>query len=382
MTDLESRLRESFSHQVTAPPPVPDLPDTVVRRGRRARHRRAGASVVAAIALVSGGLVLVDRPGSDRQSLQPGGPTGVAPRGFLDGYGLGSGDEETVAYGVGERAVFPGQVKDVSGVAGTVVVAKRARAGVVYLSDEAGRQALQLLDEKGSVHPLAEDVTGLAVSPSGAQVAFQPSGTVDLVVLDVASGSQVLRRALGISAQPVAWIGTEVLLSVDDLGTRNVRAWSTVTGKVRPVGGNAYSEALGAAAGTDLVALRRAADGCVTVSHLAERADLWSDCDHDFVGFSPGGGSVLLRDGSSVVVRDALTGDLLGSPHLPRTGVLAAGLLTDDTVLALVRGTLGDGNLSVAAVSCPAAGDSACLYLRSTGDAEHAWVAGARPLDP
>lgn len=382
MTDLEARLRDSFARQVTETPPVLDLPDSVVRRGRRARHRRAGASAVAVIALVAGGLVLVGRPGADRQSLQPGGPAGMAPSGFLEGYGLGGGDEETVPYGVGDRAVFPGQVQDVAGVGRTVVAAQRASSGVVYLADEAGRLALGVLDDSGSDRVLAEDVTGLAVSPSGAQVAFQPAGTLDLVVLDVASGSQVLRRALGISAQPVAWIASEVLLSVDDLGARSVRAWSTVTGRVRSVGGAAYSEALGSAAGTDLVALRRTADGCVTVSHLSERPDLWSDCEHDFVGFSPGGGSVLLRDGGSWVVRDALTGDRLGSPHLPRTGVLAAGLLTDDAVLALVRHAVGDGGSRVAAVSCPAAGETVCLYLRDLGDAEHAWIARGRPLDP
>ena len=376
MTDLENRLRESFARQVTAPPPVLDLPDAVVRRGRRARHRRAGASVVAAIAVLAGGLVLAQQSGPARQSLQPGGP-GADP---LQGYAVGTGDDIRVAVGVDSRATFPAERGAGPGFDGRVVASALVPfdapvPGPVAAVVDPGTGVLRLevLGTDHVVRRLADDVApGLAVDVEGKRVAYATAS--DLVVLSISTGKELARHQL--VGVPGGWVGDEVLVTSGG----EVKAWDTRKDTVRVVAEpSAYTAVLGAGAHSDLVALTRGGDGCVTVSHLADRPDLWSDCDHEFVGFSPLSGSVLLRDDQGWYVRDARTGDLLGSPHLPRSGVLAAGLATDDAVLALVRYRLRTGESTVSVISCPAAGDSPCVLAYDLGDAEHGWVAGSRP---
>lgn len=385
MNDLESRLRDSFDRQVAVSPALPDFPDTVVRRGRRARRARTTLSGAAVLALVAGGLVLAVEQQPQRQSLEPGtrppmAVDALAPAGFVEGLPTAARDEQTMAYGVGPSAAFPAGDDKVGGLGGRVIAVQQAGDDVVYLVDDgAGRQQLGVLRSNGELDALVEDASGLAVDPTGVKVAYQPRHTTDLVVLEVATGGEVVRRDLGFAGAPMAWVGAEVLLSADDAGTHEVRAWSTVTGATRTVGGSTYGDVLGAARGSDLVALSRASDGCVTVSHLAERPDLWTDCGRSFVAFSPGGGSVLLRSGSGLVVRDALTGDVVGSPHVSAGGLLGVGLLDDDTVLALNRYRGSDGVIRVAATVCPAANDSACGLLRLFGDFQTAWVAGSRP---
>jgi hypothetical protein len=395
--DLETRLRDSFAHQVTEAPAALDLPDTVVARGRRVRTRQRLAAGTGALAVVATVAVLSAAGGSRPAGLQvahdptptPSAvPRLAAPDSWVQGLAHDTTSRLATPVFVGGRLVLPGRTATVAGVEGDVYAATAVAGGVV-VSFAAPDQTAQLsfASAAGEMRQLDPRATfGHAVDPTGTKVAFGSYGTADNRVVEIATGRLLARATLTDKAgpgTPVGWVGDEVLLTTGDGAAVYAKAWNTRTGAVRTIAPERYRGAYGVVGQSDLVALHQGDGTCVAVSYLHQKGDLWTTCAGWYVGFSPDGSRLLLSERSETgqpqgaTVHDAKTGALRGRIALPPQGVLSVGWSDDATVAAVVRVLDPAGTVTVLVVTCPTDG-KACTSHDQLADVASAWVANAR----
>jgi hypothetical protein len=370
MTDLETRLRESLSAQVTETPHVFDLPGTVVARSKRVRRNRALACSAAALSVVAAFAVALVGSPSKPTSLQPGeGPrTGsatraVAPQAWDDAL-LTTPTRSVPADVVVGGTLFRHDPVGHQALNADTVLAAAALpdGGTALIRRGPDGQQLVVVDASGTVSVRASDVgEGLAVQQGTSTAAYVDPRRSQLLVMDLLTGSVVASKQVTGRVVPVAWIGDRVLLTLGEGSAERASIWTPATAEVRDIGTPGTYDAALAAGGTgDLVALAKGY--CVTVSHLTQAGDLWSQCSADDARFSPTGKRVLITESAdnqvlTAVVRDAADGTESPALAFPGDGVLSVGWADDDTVTALVR-SRESGGVVVIAVTCPVDGST------------------------
>lgn len=355
MDRLEEQLRDELSRRVATPPYVPNLADTVVRRGRRAKQRRALAAAGAAVAVVAVVLASTsvlpspdDRP-ERFADLPLEGPPRVPM--FVDQTG------ELIEWVGGEqRSRQLGELWAVAQVpAGLLVVMPGERPGLGLLGEN-----------ETAPRPLVEEMAshGVAVSDDGrrAAVVAWSGPSQQLQEVDVSTGA-VLRTVLlarpDFSARepvvPVAYSGGAVLITAGEGPRQRAVLWeSGEDAVVAQLDG--FRRALGGADadfsdGRDAVGGRGAFDvdddRCRVEVHQLRNGDgdPWQLCRENFVSFSPSGEYLLATDAvaTGLVVHDAGSGDVRRTFQVPDY-VSAASWESEDAVLYT---TASDGSMVV-----------------------------------
>lgn len=370
MDRLEEQLRDELTRRVAAPPYVPHLAETIVRRGRRVRQRRALTAAGAAVAVVAvalAGTSVLPSP-SDRGERYAAEPLEGPPRVpiFL------AQDGELVEWFDGEQRSHG--LRDMTPVA-------KLPDGILVVGGPGGQLGLAVLaDDRSQPSPVLAELShsAVAVSDDGDRVVVVTSDGPgrQLKELELPSG-RVLRTVVLAGpvfpgdelVLPVAYSGDAVLLTAGEGRRQRAYLWEAgdehVVGQLdrfRSVLGGAdadFSGDRGAIGGRGAFTVD---DDCrVEVHQLRNRGgNPWRLCGEDFVGFSPDGEHVLATgEGlTAVVVRDADSGDVRRTFEVPGR-VNAAGWESDD---ALLYTSVQDGGTVV--VRCSVSRD-ACTQAAS-----------------
>jgi hypothetical protein len=344
MDRLEEALRDELTRRVAAPPYLPNLADSAVRRGRRVRQRRvltaAGAALaVVAVALASTSVLPSSTERGERFADAPlEGPPRVPL--FLDQSG------ELVDWVDGEQRAH--------GLPNATPVAKLPD-GLLVVGGPGGQLGLGVLaDDRSQTTPVLTALmhSSVAVSDDGARVAVVTAEGFgrQLQELELPSGRVLRSVALAQPwfpedefVLPVAYSGDAVLLTVGEGPRQRAMVWEgggdAVVGQLDGFRGVAGGADADFSSDRDTIGGRAAftvddADCGVEVHQLRNGAgNPWKLCGEDFVGFSPGGGSVLAVDEpTALVVRDADNGDVRRTFETPDS-VATAGWESEDALL-------------------------------------------------
>jgi hypothetical protein len=221
MTERLSTLLREEAQRLVVPAPPTDLVLADGRALRRRRRIRTGVAVVAAVAVVTVGTgyaVTGLGDGGGKRAVEPAGPS--------TGHGAVFTLGTTVFWDGGTESA---QIDDDAikstyySSAGLVV-----RHGDNNWSDGGGEQRFSLVTEDGTVHNVSvvteEVVPGIDPAQPYLAYAVVASGTVEVVVHDVATDEEVARVAVpdarkwgGWSAPPVALHGDTVYVGTDDV---------------------------------------------------------------------------------------------------------------------------------------------------------------------
>lgn len=345
MDRLEVDLRDEFARQVAVVPSLPQIADTALRRGRRARRRRAALVAAAGVGVLAVTLSLtsVVSPLTDRRADVAAVPLDGPPR---------------VPLFVGQTAEvldWPDGVQRTRSVGESVVPVAQVPAGLLVVIG--GTQpALGLLgseDETARVVVAGLAGEGVAVSDGGLRAAIVTNGEYgrQLQEVELPSG-RVLRSVnlappvfgFGEPVVPAAYSGQAILVNIGEGGAQRTRLWEgngdevvgNLEGVVATVGGADadFSDARDALGGRVAFTVRD--DRCRIEVHQLRNGDgnPWSLCRETFAGFSPDGRAVLATDatGRALLVREADDGDLKRTFDVPE-GVRAQGWESSSTLL-------------------------------------------------
>lgn len=366
MDRLEADLRDELARRVTAPPFLPGLAETTVRRGRRARRRRtalvAGAGA-AAVALALSTTSLLPTLPDGRPSIAtapmdgpPRVPVYLPERGELLDWDTGA--QRTRQLGEGSTPVA------------------QLRGGLLLVTADRRLALLGPDDVEPAVLLSGLASSGVAVSDDGtrATVAVAAGQWVQLREVALPSGRQLRALApLDALVTPAAYSGEAVLVTLREGDAQRVRLWESgddavlgiVDGVLAAVGGADadFSRDRDALGGRAAFSVRD--DRCPTeVTELRNGpGSRWELCQEQFVGFSPGGSFVLGIGAADarLVVHDADGGDVERRFDVP-TGVRAAGWESEDSLL---YATVGAGRTVI--VRCSVQRD-ACVEAAALPD--------------
>jgi hypothetical protein len=345
MDRLEADLRQEFARRVTTAPGLPELADTAMRRGKRARLRNKGAAstgiaAVAAVALAAGSLLPSqnDRQPSIAASLEgpPRVPLYVGQSGeLIDWTG---GQQRTRA--LGEAAQPVAQVP----------------MGLLLVTVGAGQPALALLGaDDAEPQILVRDLHGqtVAVSDDGTRATVVVRSPAFPVLQEVQLPSGEVLRSVVLAPpvfdpnrplQPVAYSSSAVLLTAGEGAGQFAALWeggddaviARLDGFDAAVGGAdaQFSGDRDAVGGRG--AFTVSDERCRTEVHQLRNGDgqPWQLCRETFVGFSPDGEAVLATDatGTALIIHDADDGDVDRTFPAP-DGLRAYGWESDNSVL-------------------------------------------------
>ena len=346
MNALENDLRDELRRRVAAPPTLPHLAETALRRGRGA-HRRRRTVVAAACAAVIGlamssTSLLPALP--DRRPESAAAPLDGAPRVPL-----------FVGQAPAELLDWPQDVQRSRPLSDPVRPVAQVPAGVVVIIG-GGDPKLGLLEPDGDEPRVIVDRLdgdGAAVSDDGrrASIVIRAGYGRSLQEVELPSGRVLRSVALapptfGVEepVQPIAYSGNAILINIGGGSQQRTMLWEgqddgvvgNIEGVLATLGGAdaPFSDDHDAIGGR--AAFRLSDQPCGTQIHELRNGDgdSWKLCRETFVGFSPDGRAVLATDaaGDALVVHDADGGDVRRTFQVPR-GVRASGWESNDTVL-------------------------------------------------